>query len=345
MLTTATPRRFIVTAVIVLMTLSACVNGGTPRASVVPSQIPDQPTTVPTPVPTATPVAPAVIYFPAAGADASRVTAVRDVLQELANKSGVKVEERSSLAKADLKPAWKLVVAVLPDAHFGELAAAAPKIQFVAIDGKDLKPSANLTLISAQPDQQAFLAGLIAALATPDWRVGVLGRTDHPADQTLAQAFLNGARYLCGICNPLSPPYPGYPVYVEVAGDANWQDGLTTLAQKGVATVYLPPEMQNADILLALVNAKMHFVSGAPAGVPQDLRSQMVASVSIDPLQALRAAWPDLIAGKSNSASSSALVVSDVQGSLLTSGRMRLVDEARLSLGSGVIYPLDVQVK
>jgi hypothetical protein len=172
----ATLRRWLALTSLVVLTLSACTLGNSlrPAPSLTPSpSLSPVPNDTPTPAPSATPTPPAVIFFAAPGADAAQAAAFRGLVQDLAGQSGVKMEERSGLTAGEMDPAWKVVVAVSPEASFADLAAAAPQTQFVAVEARDVKAGANLTLIGASSaDQQAFLAGFMAAIATPDWRVG-----------------------------------------------------------------------------------------------------------------------------------------------------------------------------
>ncbi|HVN54489.1 MAG TPA: hypothetical protein VMT46_09170 [Anaerolineaceae bacterium] len=349
---TASFPRILAVAVLAVFSLTACLNAGIGAPPATPSPSPGElrpRAATPTTAPTATPASPQVIFSSGPAAEAAQVESLRPVVQDLAGQSGWKMEERSTLAAGDLEPGWKVVVVVSPGPALQDLTTAAPQTEFVAIgntEGVDSAP--NLALISALPDQQAFLAGFIAAATTPDWRIGTLTRTNQPADLPFAQAFLNGGRFLCGICNPLAPPYPGYPLLVEIGSGTDWQAGLNTLTQKGVQTVCLVPEMQTAEILQAVIAAKMRFVSTDPRAVPEELRSGMIASVNMDLAQALRDAWPRIAAGspaESNSPTTAVITISNTQPDLLTPGKLRLVNQVRDSLASGAIYPLNVEGK
>ena len=234
----------------------------------------------------------------------------------------------------------RVAVVLPPGTGIGELAAAAPETRFAAVGIPGLQPAANLFVIG-DPDrqgvQEAFLAGYVAALAAPEWRAGMLSLPGTPQGQAAQDAFLNGARYLCGLCNPKYPPYSGYPLAVDLAGQGDTSGGaaVQALVAKAVRTVYVYPPASTPGLLDQLSQAGLQIVgSQAPA---ESLRPRWTASVRSDYAAALKSAWPDLLAGKDGAATSAPLIVTDVQASALTPGRMRLVEELIQNLAGGWI--------
>ena len=119
----------------------------------------------------------------------------------------------------------KVVIAFPPDPGLAALTAAAPGVQFLAVDIPNLATAPNLSSIGANGfpvDQQAFLAGYIAGLVAPEWKVGILSQKDNPCGDIAVTAFTNGFVYYCGSCrNPLFPQPAGiYPVVVRIPSDA-----------------------------------------------------------------------------------------------------------------------------
>src|SRR4030065_2030501 len=114
----------------------------------------------------------------------------------------------------DLVPELRLVLAVPPDPGLAELAASAPATQFLALGIPGLKAAPNLTLIGVEggrPDQHGFIAGVIAAMLSADWRVGAISLADSAEGRSARSGFLNGVEYFCGLFCPPPPPPSQYP--------------------------------------------------------------------------------------------------------------------------------------
>ena len=103
----------------------------------------------------------------------------------------------------------KVVIALPPDPGLAALAAAAPGVQFLAIDIPDLPAASNLSTIGATGlpvDQQAFLAGYIAGLLAPEWKVGILYQKDTPGGEAARDAFDERFHFLLRFL-----PQPAFP--------------------------------------------------------------------------------------------------------------------------------------
>ena len=99
-------------------------------------------------------------------------------------------------------------------------------------------------------DQQAFLAGYIAGMVAPEWRVGILSQKDTPGGDAAVTAFANGYHFYCGDCfNPNFPqPFSHglYPIIVRIPTDAPESDYTgyaDLLIQNFVKVAYLYPEI------------------------------------------------------------------------------------------------------
>ena len=77
-------------------------------------------------------------------------------------------------------------------------------------------------------DQQAFLAGYIAGMVAPEWRVGILSQKDTPGGDAAVLAFSNGYHFYCGDCfNPnftMGFHHGEYPIIVRIPTDAPASD-------------------------------------------------------------------------------------------------------------------------
>lgn len=326
--------------VVVTFFLAACSTNPLARTPAPTATIAASPTPSPTLPPSPTPQPDTAILLASAEADTAIVEALQKDLADLTASAGMALQIKETLTSAGLTPAVKVVVALAPDPGLAGLAASAPSIQFVGIGLPGLQNGSNLSAIGgsdAPAVQAAFLAGFVAAIATPDWRVAVLSQAGNPQGEAVRDAFLNGGRYLCGLCNPKYPPYAGYPLAVEVEGGGDWQPALDVLAQKAVETVYVDPGISTPDLLAALAKTGMQIVgSSAPSEV---LRPRWIATVNADPAATLTKLWPQLLAGKAASASLPMLAVSEANSAALTPGRMRLVEQVIQDLTTGMILP------
>ncbi|HPH95306.1 MAG TPA: hypothetical protein PKW33_10980 [Anaerolineaceae bacterium] len=337
-------RTLIYLAVLLVFLLSACANpnptaanptapAGTrpPTQAVEPTLPPATPTA---PQPTATPRPAVALLVIPAGADPALVSILEVEARDLAAADGLELRVLPALTQADLQVKPRLVVALAPLPDLPALAAAAPEVQFIAAGMDDLNPAANLTLIrGSYLENQAFLAGYIAAVITPDWRAGTLD-TD-PAART---AFLNGARYFCGLCKPAYPPFFNYPqVSTEGLSGAQAADDLIA---KAVSTAFIPPAQSSPETLAALAKAGVNLIGGqAPS---DELRPYWVATLRVDAGAALRQAWAEAAAGRGGGEYRPGLILDDLESGLLNPARLRLVEQVLQGLQDGSINPAAV---
>jgi hypothetical protein len=259
----------------------------------------------------------------------------------MAEVDGLEFQTRQTLTPEEVTPAIKVVVALPPDPGLAELAVAAPQTRFLGIGIPGLEAGNNLTSIdveAAGADHQGFLAGYIAAITTPEWRVGALTVSDTPAGVAARQGFLNGVVFYCGLCRQTLPPYYTYPMYVELPSGASpeeWQAAAGTLINQAVQTVYLGPGAGDASLAAYLSQAGIHLIGDA---LPEaSVRQNWIATVNSDYLPAVRQAWPDLVAGKEGLQVLAPLEVIEINPELLSPGRQLRVDEFLADLKAGLI--------
>ena len=96
------------------------------------------------------------------------------------------------------------MIALPPDPGIAALAAAAPQVQFLAINIPDVTAGGNISVLSggAQSDIAAFLAGYTAALTTEDYRIGMIIPKDNADAIRALNAYATGMKFYCGICRP-----------------------------------------------------------------------------------------------------------------------------------------------
>jgi hypothetical protein len=265
-------------------------------------------------------------------------------LNGLAEKAGLRFQVRSALSAGELQTRVKLVVALPPDPGLAGLAAAAPGVQFLALEIPGLQPSPNLSVIGGQgdrPDQRGFLAGYIAAAITTDWRVAALGAKDTPAGKAALGGFTNGVYYFCGLCRTVYPPFPtsGYPLTFSLpagTGAADWQAAVVYFQAWQVQTVYVDPSVAAPDLLQFLADAGFNLIgSGTP---PAGLEKQWVASLDKgDAIQLVDQLWPQMLSGQGGASLDPPLAVQHVNPDLLSPGRQRLAEKMLAELLAGYI--------
>jgi hypothetical protein len=282
-----------------------------------------------------------VVLVAPSGADATASELTSLTLSELAAAEGLDFEVRPSFTQDDLSPEIKLLIAVPPDPGLSELAQTAPATQFLGISIPGLEPADNLTVIHSdeiRPDNIGFLAGYLAAVVTPEWRVGTISNSDSAEGVNHRQGFLNGAVFFCGLCRQTYPPFLNYPLYAEApvaSSPQEWQSVADILIDNAVQTAYIAPGTGDETLLEYLAAADINLVgtTSPPAG----LEDQWIATISGDIPAALHTAWPDLIADQGGAVLPAPLTVTNINPDLFSPGRQRLVEKLVNELSAGFI--------
>jgi len=275
------------------------------------------------------------------GADPGQVAALEGLLAELASESGLVFETQHELAGQTLGADVRLAVVPSPDPGVMNLANANPGVQFLAVGMEGMQAAGNVSVISgngARPDQQGFVAGYLSALITPDWRVGVISRSDTPEGKAARNGFNNGTVFYCGLCRPAYPPFVQYPVFADVTADTSAegrQAAADSLVANAVKTVYLAPGAGDAALAEYLAGKGLQVIGGTQP--PPAAATQWVASLRADPVQAVRTAWTRLLDGEQGFSLETPLAVTDRNESLFSAGRQRLVDNLLADLLAGFI--------
>lgn len=223
------------------------------------------------------------------------------------------------------------------------LASAAPATQFIAIGFSGLKSGPNLSIIGSgdRPDQQGFIAGVVAAILTEDWRVGVITVSDSPAGKAAGLGFSHGVIYFCGLCRPYAPPFVAYPVVIELPAQADQAEqdaAVQSIVSQAVKTVFIFPGADNETLLDALDQAGVQIIGGSqPASQP----AHWIASIQADVLPPLQKAWPDIVSGRGGLELQAELAITDINPKLFSPGREELAKKILADLLAGAI---DTQV-
>jgi hypothetical protein len=333
--------RLYIIIIIIAAALSAC--GGAPAAetpteppaSVTPTETPPPPTETPTPG--------TVFMVTTPELNQQQVQAVESVLSELASSSGLNFEIIQPPNPGEIPSHARVIFYFSPPANLGEVKSSAPETQFIVLSEQELSVDQNLSVIRSIPEQQAFLAGFISVLVGPDLRAAGLIPSDGAAGPQKLDAFLNGGRYYCGICNPVYVPSVRFPLYYTLpAGSdpAAWQEGVDQLAQNIVYIYYVAPEAASPELLNHILEINGALLGGTS---PYDeIRSRWAATIQFDVAETLRQMWPQVVTGEGGQNLNAPLLVTDINPSYLTEGYMGMVNEVKQDLQNGLIYPLSI---
>jgi hypothetical protein len=329
--------------------LSAC-SPATP-GPVVPSQNPTSlPTSAasPTPPPQATATETSepgrIVLLAPPGADPGLKASLAARLSEAAARAGLETQTIEALSAAEITPAVRLVAAIPPATGVAELAAAAPQTRFVTVSISGVAPTDNLVALGAvgsSAENDAFLAGYAAELIAADWRAGVLAAGETPEGARVQQAFMNGARFFCGLCKPAYPPFFTYPQSFTLPGAA---DGdplaglLAELDKYAIDVLYVDAPLASADLLQSLADAGVKLI--APVAPPAGLEAGWVVTIGGDPLDLLPGLLPTLLDGSLSGQVEPGVELSHLDSGLLSEARLRLLQEVMEELNAGRIDPL-----
>lgn len=326
---------------IVLIGLTGCA--GAERAAATPP--PEaEPTSLPTEAPpaTATPLPPVGVLLAPEGADPALVEALQTHLTQAIPAAGLRYQMRLTLSTESIQAddiQW--VIALPPAPDLAAWAAAAPETRFLVVGANGIEAAANISVIGADGgrfDQQGFLAGYIAAMLTPDWRVGVISVADTEAGQLARRSFLTGAKFYCGACSPTYPPFFEYPLYYQAnagADAAEWQAAADFLLQRNVEMIYLGPGVGDENLMRYIAQAGARMIGGSSP--PEDLRASWVVSLTFSPLEAYYNFWPEFAAGSNGQAVDVSLAFSEINSDWISTGRLHRFEEIYAGVQSGMI--------
>jgi hypothetical protein len=320
--------------------LNACAGTATPTAVLATPT----PTSNPTAIPTA--VMPLAILVLPADMPQNDKDSYQKLVYDLTQADGMRFQLLNKLTSDDLAlsgPALKVVVALPPDPGLAALAAAAPDVQFLAVGIPDLPAEPNLSSIGGTGlpvDQQAFLAGYIAGMVAPEWKVGILYQKDPPGGTTARDAFTNGFTFYCGYCrNPLFPgPVGIYPVTVPIPTDAKpgeYTAYADLLVRNVVKVAYIYPEVATPELLSYMAQTKMLLIGQTLTS--EDVRPNWVVSIQPDIVSAIKNIFPELVAGHGGKVVPTPLFLADVNPDLLSAGKLRLAQDVLTGLQNGTI--------
>lgn len=329
-------QRFIILFIVIVVLLSAC--GGNESAAT-STPVPTD-TAVAAPVLTATPSTPLAILVLPTDLDPETSDLYQKTVYDLTQASGYRFQVRNNLTNVDLEPGLKVVIALPPDPGIAALAAAAPQVQFLAINIPGITAGGNVSVLggNSQSDVAGFLAGYTAALITDDYRIGMLLPKDNADAVRSLNAFFTGMKFYCGVCRQMFFYNWTYPQYLEIGAeeDPNNYDAYADILmlQYKVGTIYLYPDIATPDLMNYIGTTGTYMIGTvSPAQRP----AGWVMTIQPDEIQAIKNAWPGLISGQGGITVQSPLGLADVDPNLLSPGKQRDVEKVLSELQAGRI--------
>lgn len=355
-------RFFGLTLLFVLSIFVAGCSGGIPGLEPTPTSTAtptETPTPTATPTLTPTPLPPVGVLLVPEGADSQLTDQMQAFLSERITQTGMRFQVRPSLNQDDFeRDDFRLIVALSPYDGLGALAVSAPEARFLAVGYDDLEPAANLTVITLPEDwfvQQAFMAGYMGMVITPDWRAGMI-RVNTPEGELAARAFKTGALFFCSspsapgqdlFCRPDYAPVYQYPIIAfgepGTAPD-EWPGVGRYMLNQYVDTMFISPEVESDQMLRFLAQEEVAIIGAAPP--LEDIRSQWVASLEFDLFQTFQDYWPEFAAGTDAQLIIAPLTITHVNPDLLSPGRQQFVEMMLADMIAGYVdYGQDTNVK
>ncbi len=344
--------RVLLAAAVLVLMLAGCMESASPaptQGANPPVAEPSTPTLTPspepsaTPAPTATPLAPLAILLALPGSDGGLSDLLQAELALQAPAAGLRWQIRQTLSPVEAAEARYIVVLAAPKTTAAEidgLVSGAPGTNFLVAGLAGVAPAPNLVSIAGgnAPDQTGFLAGYLAAVVTPGWRVGVISVEDSETGQAARIGFQNGVRFFCGLCRPLGPPYYAYPLYAGLpanASPAEWNVLADFMRNRFVETVFVAPGAGDEALLRYLASQEIQVIAAAPP--PPGTESQWVVSIRSDVSKVYLEYLPRLLAGETGIFEPLPVELADANPDILTAGRMRLGEAMLADLQGGWI--------
>lgn len=328
--------RFIILFMAAAAVLSACA-GKTPAATSAPISTE---TLTPAPSFTATPTVPLAVLVVPADLDPDTSNLYQTTVYDLAQQSGMRFQVRNAFTEADLEPGLKVVIAVASDPGLAALAAAAPQVQFLAINIPDIAAGGNISVLgkNSQNDVAAFLAGYTAAMITDDYRIGMMIPKDNADAIRSLNAFANGMTFYCGTCRPLYLFPWTYPQYIEIPAEEDvnnyhaYADIL--MLQYKVNTIFVYPDVYTEDLVTYIGTTGTSTIGTIS---PEQRPAGWVMTIQPDVIKGIQNAWTGLLSGQGGITVQSPLGLADIDPSLLSEGKQRLVEQTLNELQAGRI--------
>lgn len=308
----------------ILIGLAACSLrpsiGATPPVPTAP------PATLPTITPT--PATPRLVLVAPQGAETGLAQQVETALQSLAASASLEFVRQPTLPDGDAPIA--LLVALPPDPGVQAWSLAHPEVQSAGFGIPGLQAAPNLSRVAPEGlrhDQLGFALGYLAALITPEYRIGALALDASPSSLSLVRGFVAGGTYYCGLCRPLHPPYLGYPALLDSAP--------ADPAASGIRVLLLAPAVTApADAGISTSSGLSLMGVGEPGA---QMESLWLASADFDVAGALENLWQQTQTGTGGVALPLGIRMHSVDVARVSPGRLALTERLIADLVAGRI--------
>lgn len=333
--------RFRLTILLVFAVLLSACGAGETAAAVTATTAPTETPVVP-PTLTATPTVPLAILVLPMDIDTETSNLYQTTVYDLAQASGMRFQVRNTLTAADLEPGLKIVVSLLTDPGISTLAPTAPDAQFLAINVANVAPAANVSVLggNSQPEISGFLAGYTAAMLTDDYRIGMLMPKGNNDAIRAFNSFANGMKFYCGLCSPFYYLPWSFPQFLEIPAeeDVNNYDAFADILilQYKVRTIFVHPDIYTQDLVDYIGTTGTSMIGTV---TPGQQPGGWIMTIQPDTIKAIQTAWPQLLSGQGGVTVQSPLGLSDIDPSLLSPGKQRLVQKTLDDLQAGLITP------
>lgn len=334
---------YLLAVLFILSILSACSNStpaAIPEPTLVSEPTQEIPSATQTPASTAT-LQPKAVLVGFAETASRQSSEVQESIQKLATDSGMLLEQYPDLSAVQVDGGVQILVVSSSIQGIGDFASQHPSIKFLVIGDTDLQPGPNIYLVNPQgdkADQRGFIAGYLASVITQDWRVGAITQSGSEAGEAVRTGFSNGVVFYCGLCRPVYPPFYTYPVFSDLPANSSQegqQAAADLLINSAVETVYVEGSIGDTWLLDYLAQAGLKIIGDqAPSSAAQ---GQWAASLQVNLGEALALAWESILAGETGAIISAPLMAVDTNEQILTSGRLRLVEQTLEALNNGLI--------
>lgn len=330
-------RNILIPGIAILLIISGCQasgisSTGTPTGTAV------QASPTPTIAPTSTTVPDTAIFVrPEANAPAQSI-AIGDLVRRLAEESNLEfIEIDGPELEATMTEGTRVVVSLEDIDRFGELAVANPDLGFIVVGVVEENPG---NLYAIQPDgersdQIGFIAGYVAALITPDFRVGGIALGDDGRENAAMQGFLNGAVFYCGLCRPAYPPFNNYPRYVLTSSNQTDEisGAIRGMKDLGVETIFLSPGLNQQSVFVGVQDSELKVIGTERPGEP--VGYTWVASISPDLEVGVQAAWEVWMQGEPGRVIMPPITITAADPEILSEGKLDHIEGVIADLASG----------
>ncbi|MFN8401778.1 MAG: hypothetical protein U0X74_17335 [Anaerolineales bacterium] len=328
-------------AILLVAMLAACGGEETPDIAA-PTPVPSH-----TPAPSATPIptlsTPLALLILPTDMDQATSDLYQKTVYDLALASGFRFQVRNGITPEDLAdPNLKVVIALPPDPGVASYAPTAPNVQFLAVNIPNINAGANISVLApnTQVELPAFLAGYTLAMMTYEYHVGMLYPEGDSNSQAALNAFSNGMRYYCGICDGIYIDPISYPAVLGIP--ANEDPGKfggyanVLINDNKVGGLYIYPSLASDDFLSYVGTQGIYQIG---TSMPEPRPGGWLMTITPDTIKAIQTAWPQLIAGQGGQNVQSPLGIEDVDTGVLTEAKLRLVQQVLDELIAGRILP------